>query len=407
VTDRPRLLFVSPRFLFPADEGGKIRTSNILRQMKGGAFHITLATPVPADTAAFAAELAAVCDDLVTWPQNEASPWRRVLALASTLPVSVAMDRSAAGRDAVRRALVAKPDVVVTDFPHAAVLTPPRLDAVSLLFTHNVETEIYERHARVSTGLWQLAWRNQAGKMARLEAELAARYDALIAVSTRDAETLARRFGARRTPTIVTGVDLEFFAAAPPPNPGRAGNTIVFTGVMDSPSNIDGIEFLVRDVWPRVVAARPDARGLIVGRNPPAALVAQARAQAPSLEFTGFVDDIRPYVARADVAVIPLRVGGGTRIKAFEAMAMGRPVVATGIGIEGLNIESPTHFLQADTGPEFADAILRLLADAAAREALAGAGRAVLEARFTWAEVAHQFENICLHALRDRAAAGT
>jgi polysaccharide biosynthesis protein PslH len=396
VKPRKRLLFVSPRFLFPADEGGKIRTSNILRQMKGGAFHIVLAMPAPADRAPFATDIGAICDELVAWPQNSPTRMTRLLALASHLPVSVATDRSRAGRAAVANALATGPDVVVTDFPHAAVLTPPRLRAASLLFTHNVETEIYERHARVATGLWRLLWRDQARKMARFEADLARRYDAVIAVSARDAATLRDRFGAANTATIVTGVDLDFFAARPPPNRDRPGNRIVFTGVMDSPANIDGVEFLIREIWPLVLAGRPDAQAVIVGRNPPPALVALAGAQAPQMTLTGFVDDIRPYLTASDIAVIPLRVGGGTRIKAFESMAVGRPVVSTSVGIEGLDLIPGRHFLAADTPAQFASAILRLLNDAPLRQSLAETGRALLEERFSWAHVARQFEAICI-----------
>jgi glycosyltransferase involved in cell wall biosynthesis len=402
VSARPRLLFVSPRFLFPADEGGKIRTSNILRQMKGGAFHIALAMPTPADRAAFAGDIGAVCDELIAWPQNSPSRPRRLLALASRLPVSVATDRSRAGQAAVASALATRPDIVVTDLPHAAVLTPPRMDAASLLFTHNVETEIYERHARVAIGLWRLLWRDQAGKMARFEADLMRRYDAVIAVSARDAATLRERFGAANTQTITTGVDLDFFAAQPPPNADRPGNRIVFTGVMDSPANIDGVEFLIREIWPLVLAGRPDAQAVIVGRNPPPALVALARAQAPHMTLTGFVDDIRPYLAAADLAVIPLRVGGGTRIKAFESIAVGRPVVSTSVGIEGLDLVPGSHFLAADTPAQFASAILRLLNDAPLRQSLAETGSALLEARFSWAHVARQFEAICIDAARAR-----
>ncbi len=400
MTERPRLLFISPRFLFPADEGGKIRTSNILRQMKGGAFHITLAMPAPPDRTAFADDIDAVCDNLVAWPQNPPARLRRLLALASHLPVSVATDRSASGRAAVAKALATSPDVVVTDFPHAAVLTPPRINAASLLFTHNVETEIYERHARVAGGLWRLLWRDQARKMARFEAALARRYDALIAVSARDAATLRGRFGAVSTPTIVTGVDLDFFAYSAPPNPDRPGNRIVFTGVMDSPANIDGVEFLIRDIWPLVLATRPDAHAVIVGRNPPAGLLALAHAQAPQMTLTGFVDDIRPYLSAADISVIPLRVGGGTRIKAFESMAVGRPVVSTAIGIEGLDLTPDVNFLAADTPSDFAAAIVRLLNDANLRQALASAGRDLLQQRFSWAHVAREFEAICIDTLR-------
>ncbi len=166
---------------------------------------------------------------------------------------------------------------------------------------------------------------------------------------------------------------------------------------MDSRSNIDGIAFLMDEVWPHVVAARPDSRMRVVGRNPPAALVAKAERLGLAWQFTGFVDDIRPHVLAGDVAVVPLRVGSGTRLKAFEAMALGRPVVSTALGMEGLDVEAGTHFLAAETGPAFAAAILRLLSEPALRRDLATAARDLLEERFSWARIGRQFEAICMH----------
>ncbi len=406
---RPRLLFVSPRFLFPANEGGKIRTSNILRQMKGGAFELTLASPAPADAARFAAEIDAVCDHFLSWPAQPASQLRRLLALPGAIPVAAATDRSAAGAAAIGKALAAGPDVVpdivVVDFPHADVLMPRRIGRPSVLFTHNVEAEIFERHARVATGLWRLVWRNQVGKMQRFEADVLRRYDSVIAVSARDAQALQQRYKLPVVEPIETGVDLEYFQySAPPttPDPGPTGGTIVFTGVMDSPANTDGIDFLMNEIWPIVARARPQARALIVGRNPQKSLFAAVRERGLPWTVTGSVEDIRTYVAQGHVSVIPLRVGSGTRIKAFEAMAMGRPVVSTRVGIEGLDVEPGQHFLAADTGPDFATAILRLLDDANLRETLARTARARLEERFSWAHVARQFEAICERALAAR-----
>jgi glycosyltransferase involved in cell wall biosynthesis len=170
---------------------------------------------------------------------------------------------------------------------------------------------------------------------------------------------------------------------------------VVFSGAMDSRSNIDGIAFLIDEIWPLVAAARPQARALIVGRNPPAALVERARAAGLPFTFTGFVDDIRPHMRSGQVAVIPLRVGSGTRIKAFEAMAAGRPLVSTTLGVEGLDIVPGEHFLAADTPAEFASAVARLLADPAAAAKLDQAARARVEARFGWPQIARQFESIC------------
>jgi glycosyltransferase involved in cell wall biosynthesis len=175
----------------------------------------------------------------------------------------------------------------------------------------------------------------------------------------------------------------------------------VFAGAMDSRSNIDGIEFLLRQVWPRVQAVRPKAEMLIAGRNPPPALVAEAKASGMNWRFTGSVADIRPHLHAGDISLIPLRVGSGTRLKAFEAMASGLPVVSTLLGVEGLGLTPGEHFLAADSDAEFADAIIALLGDAPRRAAMAEGGRALLEARYSWATIARQFEAICLEAIHE------
>ena len=390
---RPSLLFISPRFLFPTDEGGKIRTANILRQMKGGPFHIRLASPKPQNAASFKGDIDAVCDAFVDWPASKQNRLRRLAALLDRRPVSVASDLTSQGRAAVARALHDGPDLVVVDFPHAAVLTPAPFRVPSVCFTHNVETEIYERHARVATGAMRLIWPGQVRKMRRFEETTLRRFDRVIAVSRRDATALRNRFGLTTVDPIDTGVDLDYFRTTPAPS---GSNLVVFTGVMDSPANIEGIRFLINEVWPALTRLRPGVRASIIGRNPPAWLKASA---PPGFEFTGTVDDIRPHFAAGDLAVIPLTVGSGTRIKAFEAMAMGRPVVSTTVGVEGLDVVDGEHLLIADTGAAFAAAIDRLLADTALRFSLAQRARALVEQRFSWAQVARQFEAICLQAL--------
>ena len=401
---RPRLLFISPRFLFPLDEGGKIRTANILRHLKGGAFDILLASPAP-DGHAFADELSALCDHFVSWPRPPVAPWRRVAALASRLPVGVATDRSEAGRAIIGQRMAAwRPDVVVADFVHGAVLHPDRKQAASVLFTHNVEAEIFERHAQYARGPRRVVWMDQARKMRRFEGETVRAYDRVVAVSARDAEALQTRYGVTGVARIDTGVDLDYFTMQPVPVRDRA-DTVVFTGVMDSPANSDGITYLMNDIWPIILRGRPDARALIVGRNPPVSLVAAARDWKLAWEFTGSVPDIRPHVAAADIAVIPLRIGSGTRIKAFEAMAMGRPVVSTSVGIEGLTIEPGRHFLLADNADAFAASVLRLLGDATLRADMRATAWAHLDAHFSWEPVGRQFEEICLAATRKEGSA--
>jgi polysaccharide biosynthesis protein PslH len=402
LVSRPRLLFVSPRFLFPMDQGGKIRTGNILKGLKGGDFAVTLASPEPESAAAYRGEIEAACDRFVSWPEAPRSQLRRLAALASALPVAAATDRSAAGRRIVADALAERPDVVVVDFPHADVLMPERIEPASLLFTHNVEAEIFERHAARARGAWKWIWADQARKMARLEQTAMGRYDTVIAVSTRDQEVLEKRYGLAAVAQIDTGVDLNFFRAHDPEaadDPAADGGTLVFVATMSWAANVEGIHFLLDEVWPRLIAARPRIKAIIIGRDPPGALADKIKQRGLAVTLTGFVDDIRPYVARANVYVIPLFVGSGTRIKAFEAMAMGRPVVSTTLGIEGLDVIDREHFLKADDADEFSAAILALLDDAALRQRIAAAARRRMEDRFSWANVAKQFESICQQTL--------
>jgi len=395
---RPRLLFVSPRFLFPLDQGGKIRTANILRNMKSGVFELVLASPAPADVARFANDIDGVCDRFLSWPEAASSKVARALSILRALPAAVASDRSAAGSRLLNAALAERPDIVLVDFPHAGVLLPAALDVASVVFTHNVEAEIFERHAELASGPMRRIWRSQASKMRRFEGDTLRRFNRVIAVSARDAAALSQRYALADVAVIDTGVDLDFFAFQPPPP--EPSSEIVFTGTMSWAANAEGIAWLMDEIWPRVIAARPDARAVIVGRGAPEALV--ARAKNLNWRFTGFVDDIRPHVADSRVYVIPLRVGSGTRIKAFEALAMGRPVVSTTIGVEGLDIVDGEHFLAADTAVEFAGAILRLLGDAPLRGRLAHTARTLVEDKFSWSHVARQFETICLRALDSR-----
>jgi len=397
---KPRLLFVSPRFLFPMDQGGKIRTGNILRGLKGEAFDVILASPAPPGYSRYAADIDAACDRFLPWPEQSASRLRRLMALASRLPVAAATDRSAAGRAVVKQALTERPDVVVVDFPHADVLMPARIDAASVMFTHNVEAEIFERHVQRSTGLWRLVWANQSHKMGRMEQQSLGRYDSVVAVSERDRDVLAKRYELPAVAAIDTGVDLDFFAMNPPePPPDADGGTIVFTATMSWAANVDGIVFLLEDVFPILLRARPNIRAVIIGRNPPAALSEKIAERRLNVTLTGFVDDIRPYVAQANVYVIPLFVGSGTRIKAFEAMAMGRAVVSTTLGIEGLDVTDGENFVRADDAEAFAHAILALMADDTMRNQIAAAARRLMEERFSWSRVARQFETICMQAL--------
>ncbi len=340
-----------------------------------------------------------ICDEFIGWPEPTTGPLHKLTRfrhLFSPLPIPIITDYSPAGAQTVHEAMQ-KADVVVFDFLHAMVLAPETLDRPSVMFTHNVEAEIFRRHAEVARNpIKRAVWQQQFRKMQRYEADSLRRFDTVVAVSERDAQSFAAIPGIRQVATIPTGVDLDFFAYAAP---GDADH-IVFTGAMDWQANIDGIEFFMDEIWPRVAARRPRARVTLVGRNPNPALMERARRRNLPFTFTGFVDDIRDHVQGAAAYMIPLRVGGGTRIKAFEAMAMGIPMVSTGLGVEGLPVTPEEHYLHADTAEEFADALVRLLEDGALRQTLSRQARDYVEARFSSQAVADRFEAICWHTLK-------
>ncbi len=404
MTAKPTLLFVSTRFLFPADSGGKIRTSQILRGLKGGVFRVRLMMPCDdRRRERFAAEVDSVCDDLVPFeerPRGRLSQGLlRLVWLFRRVPIPVMSDWSRAAHDVICRELARRPAIVVFDFPHSAILKPEKIGCASVMFTHNIEAEIFRRHLEVAkTPLHRWLWKNQHRKMLRFERDVLRAFDTTIAVSERDCRFFAAEYGIEHCGAIPTGVDTEFFDYAEP----RDDNQVVFCGSMDWMANIDGMQFFHDAVWPLVREARPGARMKVVGRTPPPSLVKSIAARSPEWEFTGFVDDVRDHVAGAGVFVIPLRVGGGTRIKAFEAMAMGCPVVSTSIGIEGLPVEDGVHYLRGDTAEELAGRVVELLGDERRRLALSASARRFVEQQFGFRKAAVVFEDLCRATLARR-----
>ena len=400
--ERPLLAFVSPVFLFPNDAGGKIRTTNILRGLKGGKFRLRLLAPATsAQTLDWQSQIDSICDEFVPWKPTRPKPrWLRALDLIGPVPVNIAADKTAPALAAVQAlADGGGADLVVFDFVHAHVLRPARLRGKKVCFTHNVEAEIFARHAQQAPDAarrWM--WTSQHRKMVRYESEALRQYDRVVAVSERDAQHFRDAYGVQQAHPIPTGVDLDQFEWKLPPDEGPP--TVVFSGSMDSPANIGGVQYFISQVWPQVTAQMPSARFIVVGRKPPSALVAAGR-RAANVEFTGYVDDVRPYVRRSQVSVIPLLVGGGTRIKAYEAMAMGSPVVSTAVGIEGLALTQGQHYLGGDEAGAFADAVLLMLGDRAAREELSRRARALVESQFGHRVAAQVFEAICWQALKE------
>jgi sugar transferase (PEP-CTERM/EpsH1 system associated) len=404
-----RLLWLKSDVLLPLDTGGKLRTWHLLRHV--AARHDV--TYVGFESSVQSAEqiegMREVARSVHLVPRSHAAKGSlrfyadAAFHIADPLPYAVGKYRSAAFRRWIERLLHEQRfDLIVCDFLVPAVNLPRRLPCPSVIFTHNVEAEIWRRHADTKTGrLGRLLYGMQHRRMLRFEGRTLARFDGVLAVSDADRDTFARLYpGAIREPVqvIPTGVDTGFFT---PAASSPSSRSLVFTGSMDWLPNEDAMLFFCREVLPLIRREEPDATVSIVGRAPTPAVARLARQHGAVV--TGRVDDVRPFIAGAAVYIVPLRIGGGTRLKIFEAMSMGKAVVSTTIGAEGLPVTDGTHLVLADEPQPFADAVVRLLRNIDHRRSLEAAARELVVERYDWGAVAGQFERALLRFAR-RAA---
>jgi len=382
------------------DAGGKIRTANILKRLKGGAFYTRLLMPATyAERDDWSSEIVALADETSFFePESRNVAWRlrRAAAFFGANPISIESSNNGKARSAVKKELYQPADLIVFDYAQSIALAPHSVDTKTCFFAHNVETEILERHAATAVGFMKSVWGREAAKMRRFEARACKRVNGVIAVSERDADAFRVRFGAKRAFAIPTGVDLDYFSFRPPAI--DAPPQLIFTGSMDWKANIDGLSWFMDSVWPKIIERKPDATFLVIGKNPPAPMIARAEKKGLNWRFTGFVDDIRDHAIGA-AFIMPLRIGGGTRIKAFEAMAMGLPVVSTLIGVEGLPVRPDEHFLQADDPSLFAEAALLLIETPPLRLKIASNARRLVEEHYSHDVAARAFEQSCLAIL--------
>jgi sugar transferase (PEP-CTERM/EpsH1 system associated) len=403
-----RLIWVKVGGLWPVNTGGRIRSFHMLRELSRRHRVTLVTTHAPPDASSDASPddpraLAAALDPCevvsVPWTLAKRGSARFALALLrswlSPLPVDLHKARVPALRlEIARRVAGADVDLVVTDFLQAAP-SVGRTPVPTVLFAHNVEHVIWRRMAEVERRAWRrrlLAL--EARKMRRYEARACARAGLTIAVSEADREVLAGAAPGARIRTVPTGVDVDYFA---PDGVAEVPGRLVFTGSMDWYPNEDGIVHFVEAILPAIRREVPETTLTVVGRNPSPRLL--AAAAAAGVRVTGLVDDVRPHMAEAAVYVVPLRIGGGTRLKIFEALSMAKAVVSTTVGAEGLPLTPGRHFLQADDPAGFARAVTSLLRDAAGRRAIGSAGRRLVEERYSWARVADDFETRCAEVL--------
>jgi sugar transferase (PEP-CTERM/EpsH1 system associated) len=390
-----KILWVKAGGLLPPDMGGKIRSFQILKQL-ARRHEITLFTFYPEHPDDQHLRGSGIFSNIVPVPLP--LPPRRSLAeylrsarmMAAGQPVTIDKFLYPEVRRRYAELLASSTfDVIVCDFLVPGSLMRWKTPPPTILFTHNVEAQVWERHYKITsnpfmkTACW-LESRALAGAERRY-AELA---DHVLTVSENDRAFFLQYVPPSRISVISTGVDIEYFQPSPDP---EQPNALVFTGTMDWMPNEDGVVYFVDKILPLIQREIPDAAFWAVGRRPPRRIQALASG---SVAVTGAVDDIRPYLGQAAVCVVPLRSGSGTRIKIFEAMAMGKAVVSTTMGAEGLPVRHGENIILADHPADFAGRVVQLLHDPEHRAQLGRAARKLVEENYGWPSVAIHFEQI-------------
>ena len=404
-----KILWVKAGGLVPPDTGGKIRSFNILRHLAKN-HEVTFFSFYGAHENDIHEQLRQLFKRVILVPLDLPPPKGagELLDYLAHLFSREPYNLTKYCRPLVRKRLLdlleeEKYDVILCDLLVTAGVIPWDWPCPKVLFSHNVEAVIWKRHYEVARNpLWKALSRHEWRRMALAEERYLRKADHVVVVSENDREALAKFLDPQKLTVIQTGVDLDFFE---PQGETEIPHSLVFTGSMDWLPNEDGIVYFANEIFPLILAKVPDATLCVVGRKP-SRLLQDLAARVPNIELTGWVEDVRPYVAQRAVFIVPLRIGGGTRLKIFEAMGMAKAVVSTSIGAEGLPVRDQEHILLADDARSFAESTVRLLRNPSARAQIGEAARRLVEKNYSWDTVSESFAQVLERVAEPLASGG-
>ncbi len=390
VTARPRLLFLCQTLPYPPDGGVWIRTYHVMRLL-AEAFDITALCFERAATAgAGAVDATGVRDGLGRFASVEVFPipqrhsrgrflYDHLRSAARRRVYTTYVYDSRAFHRRLREVVESQAfDLVHVDSLDLARYLPDCRGVPVVCVHHDIESALLRRRAGVEQSAWRRAYFGyQAERMEDVERRWCGRVAMNVTVSERDRDRVAALAPGARVTVVPNGVDTTEFCPA-----DAAGEGVAFVGGTNPFPNLDALEFVSRDVLPRLRARRPQLPITWIGRASPE----QQRDYAAQygIELTGYLEDVRPKLRAAACHIVPMRVGGGTRLKILNSWAMGKPVVSTALGCEGLAAIDGDNLLVRDDPAAFAGAIAQVLDDAALRRRLGAAGRATAEQLYSW-----------------------
>ena len=381
-----KILFVTTRIPYPPWEGHQIRTYNLLKRVCEE-HEVKLVSFVRSDEdPAHADHLRTICKsvDLIKIPadQGKSKLLSTILSGVVTKTPFVVRKYSAPEMEQKLKEVIEQdaPDLIHFDMLPLAQYLPLCGDIPTILNDHNVESLLVERRAEATSSIPQkVFFSNQAPKLEEFEKFATQNATEILACSQEDAEILSRMGNGKGIHIIANGVDIEQFI--PSDDVQVDHNKIIFVGGMGWFPNKDGMNFFIKEAMPLICEQNPDASLTVVGKSDGLDIPDQLKDKVSA---TGFVDDFRPLVHEAAVYILPLRVGSGTRLKLLEAMAMGKAIVSTRIGAEGVVLEDGENILMADTPQEIADAVIKLMRNKHLRDRLGKAAHEQAKNLYDW-----------------------
>ena len=395
-----KILLLSPWFPYPVNWGFAKRVYHMLEDL-ARRHEITLLTYTDGDDDEQRRVLGTLCT--VHTVPRPTLPFGKRLAQVASIPSPASFQRRLMYSAAMQQALDAlcraqRFDVIhVSTSQMACFRFDPRPPLV--LDEHNIEYELYYRVFQAEGSLPRRVFNwLEYRKFKREEIAAWKAADGCAMTSAREAAFVGGMVP--QTPTVVVpnAVDTTYFA---PSDADVDPNMIVLTGLMKYRPNVDGAVFFVRDILPRILRARPSTTFYIVGGEAPPEVT---RLASPQVVVTGGVEDVRPYVHRSAVFAVPLRMGSGTRLKVLEGLSMGKPMVSTAIGCEGIDVRDREHLLIADGADAFADAVLELMGNPALARTLARNGRDLMLERYRWESVVRTLDALYTRLVAERPA---
>ncbi len=375
----------------------------ILRHL-GRRHSVSLLAYTDGDEADKVKALSELCEAVHTVPAPVAQGGKRLSQL-----VSIFSSRSYQGRQLYSEVMQRKldelcagdgVDVIQVESSQMAVFRFDRRAAV-VLDEHDIVYELLQRMSQTERSPFRRAYNwAEYRKFRREERATWQQMSACVTTSEREVPIIKGAGVEAPVVAVPNGVDVDYFRPADEP---IDDNAIVMTGLMKTRPNADGAVYFVRDVLPRILAVRPQLVLYLVGGEPPDEVV---QLRGPNVIVTGGVPDVRPFVGKAAVVVVPLRMGGGTRLKVLEGLAMKKPMVSTSLGCEGIDVRHEEHLLVADQPAALADSVLRLIADRPLGATLAAKGYELVNQRYRWEIAVERLEQLHQHVARARAATG-